>query len=106
MGRVLDVAGLGGMETGPGSFTAKISDPDCPWNNGIWKFGGDSGALEVSPAQSAECHLTIQGLAALIYGVNDPADFNLRGWGDPSLDVVAVMQSMFPPKLPYMHEYY
>ena len=106
MGRVLEVAGIGGMETGPGSFSAKISDPDCPWNNGIWKFVGDSGTLEVSPAQSADCNLAIQGLAALVYGVNDPADFAIRGWGDPSPELVAVMQAMFPPKLPYLHEYY
>jgi len=32
MGRVLNVAEIGGMETGTGSFSAKISDPDCPWN--------------------------------------------------------------------------
>ena len=106
MGRVLDVAGIGGMETGPGSFSAKISDPDCPWNNGIWKFMGDSGTLEVSLAQSADCNLTIQALSALVYGVNDPVDFAIRGWGDPSADMVSVMQTIFPPKLPYVHEYY
>lgn len=106
MGRVLDIAGMEGMEVGLGSFTAEISDPDCPWNNGIWKFEGDSGKLKISPAQSADFTLTIQGLSALVYGVNDPDDFAIRSWGDPSPAQIEIMRAMFPPKLPYLHEYY
>jgi predicted acetyltransferase len=106
MGRVLDVAEIGGMEVGSGSFCAEIRDPDCAWNNGIWKFEGASGKLEVSPTQSADCHLTTQGLSALVYGVNDPEDFVFRGWGNPSPELIAIMRQMFPPKLPYLHEGY
>jgi predicted acetyltransferase len=106
MGRVLDVSGIGGMETGPGSFTAQVTDSLCPWNNGIWKFEGGAGTLEVAPGQEAECTLTIQGLSALVYGVNDPADFAVRGWGDPSPELQNTMREIFPPKLPYLHEYY
>ncbi len=106
MGRVLDVAGICGMEAGPGSFTAEITDPDCPWNDGIWKFESVSGKLEITPTQSADCKLTIQGLSALLYGVNDPEDFSIRGWGNPRIEIMAAMRTMFPPKLPYLHEYY
>ena len=106
MGRVLDVSAIGGMKTGSGSFTAQISDPHCPWNNRTWKFEGASGTLEVTPAKNARCNLTIQGLSALVFGVNDPADFAIRGWGDPSPELQGVMREMFPPKLPYLHEYY
>ncbi len=106
MGRVLNVPEIGGMETGTGSFRAKISDPDCPWNNGTWKFDGSAGQLMISPAQTADCHLTIQGLSALVYGVNDPDDFAFRGWGNPSPEMITIMRAMFPPKLPYLHEYY
>ncbi len=106
MGRVLDVKGLNGMPCEPGTFSAQIVDSDCPWNNCIWKFRGDSGTLEVSPAPSADCTLTIQGLSALIYGTNDPGDFCFLGWGDPSLEIQAVLRTMFPQKLPYLHEYY
>ena len=84
MGRVLDVAKLGGMQTGPGSFRAQISDPDCPWNNGVWKFDGDSGTLEVAPAQQADFDLSIQGISALVYGVNDPGDFSYPRLGRPA----------------------
>ncbi|MCJ7701749.1 MAG: GNAT family N-acetyltransferase [Anaerolineales bacterium] len=110
MGRVLDVSAIGGMETGPECFSAQISDPHCPWNNGVWVFEGGSGHLEVTPAPPSglepDCHLTIQGLSALVYGVNDPADFSLRGWGDPPPHLQATLRKMFPQKLPYLHEYY
>jgi hypothetical protein len=94
------------MAVGPGSFTVEISDPDCPWNNGIWRFESDSDMLNITPAQNADGTLTIQGLSALVYGVNDPDDFAIRGWGNPSPEMVAAMRAMFPPKLPYLHEYY
>jgi predicted acetyltransferase len=106
MGRVLNVGEIKGMKVGPGSFTAEIRDDDCPWNNGTWKFESDSGKLNVSPAQNPDCMLTIQGLSALIYGVNNPDDFAFRGWGNLAPEIVSVMKKMFPPKLPYLHEHY
>jgi predicted acetyltransferase len=106
MGRVLDVAKIAGLGVGPGCFSAQISDPDCPWNNGTWKFDGTTGKLEVSTSQTADCSLTVQGLSALVYGVNDPDDFAIRGWGDPSTAMMEVMRAMFPPMLPYLHEHY
>jgi hypothetical protein len=106
MGRVLDVAGLCGLPVGTGTFTAEVVDPDCPWNQGVWTFACDGGKLEVIPALVPECRLSIQGLSALVYGVNDPADFPHRGWGDPSPELVEVMRRMFPPALPFLHEQY
>ncbi len=106
MGRVLDVSKLGGMKMGMGSFTARVIDGDCPWNNGIWTFDGESGQLEIHPGKTATFTLTIQGLSALVYGVNDPADFTIRGWGDPPVNYQTILRKMFPPKIPYLHEYY
>jgi predicted acetyltransferase len=116
MGRVVDVAKIGGMETGPGRFSARISDPLCPWNEGgpggavasagVWQFETVDGRLEVGPATQADCDLTIQALAALIYGTHDSADFVFRGWGNPSQAVQATLRSMFPPLVPYLHEYF
>ena len=106
MGRVVDVAGLGGMHTGPGSFSARISDPICPWNEGVWGFETVDRRLQVSPAEQADCDLTIQALAALIYGTHDPDDFSIRGWGNPSPDSLATMRSMFSPQVPFLHEYF
>jgi hypothetical protein len=110
MGRVVDLAQIGGMYTGPGSVTVQVSDPLCPWNEGAWRLETVDGRLQVHPvqgagaAQAADCALSIQGVSALVYGAHDPADFCLRGWGALSPQVVAVMREMFPHKLPYLHE--
>jgi hypothetical protein len=104
MGRVLDVAQIGGMMAGSGCFTARISDPLCPWNEGVWQFEAVDGALRVSAGEHPDCDLTIQGLAALVYGTHDPGDFAVRGWGNPSPAVQAAMRSLFPAQMPYLHE--
>src|SRR5512139_707450 len=43
MSRVLDVARIGGMETGAGSFSAHVTDPLLPSNEGCWKFESADG---------------------------------------------------------------
>jgi predicted acetyltransferase len=106
MGRVVDVAEIGGMETGPGRFSARVSDPLCSWNEKAWEFETVDGRLRVGPASESDCDLTIQALAALVYGTHDPGDFAFRGWGDPSPEVQATMRTMFPPRVPYLHEYF
>jgi len=83
MGRVVDVAAIGGMHTGAGRFSARISDPLCPWNEAVWRFEAADGLLQVAPAQESEFDLSIQGLSALVYGSYDPADLPIRGWGAP-----------------------
>jgi predicted acetyltransferase len=104
MGRVVDVAKIGGMQVGPGRFTVRISDPLCPWNEGIWQFESKDGRLQVSQAKKTDCELKIQALSALVYGTNDPGDFDIRGWGNPVPQIQTTMRSMFPPLLPYLGE--
>lgn len=107
MGRVVDVLKIGGMQTGTGSFVATIYDEQCAWNNNTFTFFTSAeGELSVqeTPVTNADCELTIQGLSALVYGVNDPADFVYRGWGNPSADVQMVMRQMFSPQLTHLHE--
>jgi GNAT superfamily N-acetyltransferase len=106
MGRVVDVTKIGGMAAGPGHFSARMTDPLCPWNEGTWQFEGVNGALQVSPASHADCHLTVQGLTALVYGVRDPGDYAFHGWGDPPPQLQNVMRAMFPPLMPHVHEYF
>jgi predicted acetyltransferase len=106
MGRVLDVAKIGGLQTGPGRFSARIIDSLCPWNEGLWQLQTVEGVLQVGPTERADCELAIQALTALIYGTHDPRDFAVRGWGDPSPGVQETMRTMFPPKLPYLHEFF
>jgi predicted acetyltransferase len=104
MGRVLDVTAIGGIAGGPGCFTARVADPLCPWNDGVWRFETVDGILRVAAGGHPDCDLTIQGLTALVYGTHDPGDFAIRGWGNPSPIVQAAMRSMFPAAVPYLHE--
>jgi predicted acetyltransferase len=104
MGRVLNVAEIGGMQVGTGKFSAQISDPMCPWNEGVWAFEGKDGVLQVQQGGKADCHLNIQGLSSLVYGTNDPASYIYRGWGDPNPEIQMVMREMFSPMKPYLLE--
>ncbi|MBI5962313.1 MAG: GNAT family N-acetyltransferase [Chloroflexi bacterium] len=104
MSRVLDVANIGGVEVGDGNFSAHVSDPICPFNDGKWKFESVDGRLQVSKAEDSDCELTIQGLTALIFGTHDPQDFPLRGWGNPIPEIQTVMRGMFPKLCPFLHE--
>ena len=104
MSRVLEVEKLVGMQVGDGHFSARIIDPLCPWNEGVWSFEASDGRLQVSKGSRAGCKLTIQGLTALIAGMHDPQDITLRGWGDPDPDVQILLQRIFPRMIPYMHE--
>jgi hypothetical protein len=106
MGRVLDVTQINGLQTGEGGFTARVTDPLLSRNQGVWKFETIDGKLQVSAAKEADCDLTIQGLSSLVYGTNDPTDFKIRGWGNPSTQVQDVMRGMFPKTIPFLHEMY
>jgi predicted acetyltransferase len=103
MARVIDVMGLAGLPAGPGSFTARIIDRFCPWNEGVYRFEGVEGRLAVSPAKSAGCELDIRGLTALLFGLSDPADYVYRGWGNPDPAAQAAMRAMFPALQPHIH---
>jgi predicted N-acetyltransferase YhbS len=102
MGRVINVLKLAGMQVGGGAFSAKITDPQCAWNNDIFHFESINGLLQISKAEKADCELSIQGLSALIYGSHNPEDFQWRGWGNPSAEILAIMRSLFPPMQPYL----
>jgi len=104
MCRVLDIAKISGMEAGEGSFSARIIDQLCPWNEGTWNFSGSEGRLQISKVSQVDCDLTIQGLSALIAGVDEPQDLPLRGWGNPDPEIQSILRKLFPPTFPYMHE--
>lgn len=106
MGRVVDVANIGGMEVGQGEFTVRIQDEICPWNEDVWNFTVQDGRLVISRGQKADQELTIQGLSALIFGTHRVDEFSIRGWGNPSKEIQKQMQNMFPLKQPYLHEYF
>jgi predicted acetyltransferase len=104
MNRVLDVEKLSGMHVGEGSFTARVNDPICPWNEGPWNFTGRDGMLHVTRTSAADCTLTVQGLSALVAGTHDPDDLPLRGWGDAGPKILSIQRRMFPRLVPFLHE--
>jgi predicted acetyltransferase len=104
MGRVIDISQLGGMQVGPGAFSASVIDPVCPWNEGAWKFESEDGTLQVNPTEGSDCTLSIHGVSAMIYGTHDPRTFSLRGWGDPDTDTQERIRTMFPAQQPFMYE--
>jgi predicted acetyltransferase len=93
------------MEVGPGSVTVRVRDEQCPWNEGCFRFASLDGQLHVESAGAAdaECELTSQALAALIFGTQEPETFALRGWGRPSRATQESLRSMFPRMQPYLH---
>lgn len=106
MGRVVQVAGLGGIAVGPGRVAVRIADPQAPWNDGVWSLARVAGRLVVEPVPGAQADadLTIAGLSALVFAGTDPADFPFRGWGDPDPAAQDALRALFPPALPYLHE--
>ena len=106
MGRVLDIEKMNGLNVGEGAFSVEIIDPTCPWNEGSWRFEGQSGKLYVTKTKQAEHQLTIQGLSALVYGSLAPANFRFRGWGEFPESIEKSMQNLFPLETPYLHEFF
>ena len=104
MCRVVDVEKIAGMDVGEGSFSARIIDPLCPWNECYWHFGSYDGKLEVTRTSKADCDLSIQGLTALIAGMHDPQDISLHGWCKTEAEVQSNQGGLFPRTNPFMHD--
>jgi predicted acetyltransferase len=104
MGRVVDVARLGGIGCGEGEVTLDVSDPLCAWNTGRFTFRGEGGRLAVEPGGNHAIPITIHGLSALVFTGHDPADFRFRGWGDPDAATQADLCGLFPAAVPDIHE--
>jgi hypothetical protein len=95
---------MGGMKTGTGSFSVHITDSRLSSNEGNLKFESVDGCVQVSKTNDVDCELTVQGLTALALGTHDPQDFRLRGWGNPRPEIQTVMRTMFPMRIPFLHE--
>ncbi len=106
MGRIINLERLGGMPVGAGEVQFVLTDSDCDWHCGKWSLSSDQGTLAIKKTETVDFSLTIQGLSALIYGVCDPGEFELRGWGSPNPDQQTTLRNMFPPASPFIHAMY
>jgi predicted N-acetyltransferase YhbS len=104
MVRLLSVDALAGTRVGPGRVAVEVVDD--PFVAGRYVFDGDSGALEVdrgaAPATTPVATLTVGGLSALVYGVLDPEEVVLRGFGTVAADAATQLRSLWPREVPYL----
>ena len=102
MARVLSLDGLRGLPTGPGRVRVDIVDD--PFIAGSHLLDGGDGQLEISRGgESAPvATLTAAGISALVYGVLDPDELPLRGFGTVPPDAAAELRSLFPRSTPHL----
>jgi predicted acetyltransferase len=103
MARILSVDGLAGMPVGPGQVTLEVVRD--PFIAGRYTLDGTAGGLEVQRggASAPVATLTAAGLSGLVYGVLDPDDLSIRGFGEVRRDAAARLRTLFPRTIPYLH---
>ena len=103
MARILSVDGLAGMPVGPGQVTLEVVRD--PFIAGRYMLDGTAGGLEVQRggASAPGATLTAAGLSGLVYGVLDPDDLSIRGFGEVRRDAAARLRTLFPRTIPYLH---
>ncbi len=91
--RVVDVAAaLGGLPwPEPARLTLRVSDPDCPWNDGTFALELGPGGATAKRADAAEpdAGLDVRSLAALLTGTAAPATLLADGRAEGSLAALA-----------------
>ncbi|WP_246277751.1 GNAT family N-acetyltransferase [Phytohabitans rumicis] len=95
MARVLSVDALAG--SGPGRVVVEVVDD--PFIAGTYLLDGPT----VTPSDGVpDATLRAAGLSALVYGVLDPDELPLRGFGTVSPDAGAQLRALFPRQVPYL----
>jgi GNAT superfamily N-acetyltransferase len=106
MGRVLSVEGLNGMPVGPAQMAVEVVDD--PFIAGHYELDGSSGVLDARRATGLvpDATLTVAGLSGLVYGVLDPDELPIRGFGQVSGQAAERLRTLFPRALPYLHAHF
>ncbi|MGW0432531.1 GNAT family N-acetyltransferase [Micromonospora sp. NPDC003197] len=103
MARVLSLEALAGLAVGSGRLTVEVVDDR--FIGGSYLLDGTDGKLEVvrgSESLLPSATLTGAGLSGLVYGVLDPADVAIRGFGTLDRDAEAELRTLFPRCTPYL----
>jgi predicted N-acetyltransferase YhbS len=103
MARVLSLEGLAGLTVGTGGVTVEVVDDELL--SGRYWLESDAGRLVVSTGVTGEpdATLTAPGVSALLYGVLDPVDVLVRGFGQADADAITALRSLFPRAMPYLY---
>ncbi len=85
--RIVDIVeALNGLPITCEPFTFAISDPQCSWNESIFRVDGDRGSLTAKryngdvQNMAIDFHATIAGISALIYGTGAIAELVHKQW--------------------------
>jgi hypothetical protein len=106
MGRVLSVEGLAGMPVGAAQVAVEVVDD--PFIAGHYELDGSSGLLDARRATGLvpDATLTVAGLSGLVYGVLDPDELAVRGFGQAGGEAAERLRTLFPRALPYLHAHF
>lgn len=106
MGRVLSMDGLAGMPVGSAQVTVAI-DGDM-FVSGCYLLDGTTGTLSVRPGAvcDADATLTAAGLSALVYGVLDPEEAEIRGHAQLRPGAALLLRTLFPRCVPYVFAHF
>jgi predicted acetyltransferase len=101
MARVLSVEGLAGMPTGAGQVSVEVVDD--LFIAGRYSLDGTAGTLAVRRTTGElDATLTAAGLSGLVYGVLDPDEVVIRGFGRVPGEAAARLRALFPRRVPYL----
>ncbi|WP_165449397.1 GNAT family N-acetyltransferase [Krasilnikovia cinnamomea] len=103
MARLLSVEALSGAAVGEAAgVTVTVVDDDLI--GGSYRLAGVAGRLTVErdPGGGAQATLNCAGLSGLAYGVLDPVDVVVRGFGQVDREAVAPLRALFPRTMPYV----
>ncbi|GAB3156310.1 hypothetical protein GCM10027290_54010 [Micromonospora sonneratiae] len=103
MARVLSLDALTGLAVGPGRVNVEIVED--PFIAGHYLLDGVDGKLAVVRGQETSvptATLTAAGVSGLVYGVLDPAELAVRGFGVVDRAAGAQLRALFPRQLPYL----
>ena len=103
MGRVLPLEALAGLPTGPGRVVVELVDGH--FISGRYVLDGMTGMLDIGCGQHP-APLTTMGLAGLVYGVLEPEDIVIRGFGDIPRDTADQLRLMFPELIPHFFAHF
>ncbi len=106
--RVVDLpATLAGLSApAEAEFTLSLTDPDCPWQDGVFRLrlGPDGCEATLAPAgTTADVSLGPLGLAAALFGAQDPRSLLATGVAEgdvAALDALAGLLSRHPVYMP------
>ena len=92
----LSLEGLAGSPVGPGAVVVRVVDDELL--EGSYLLREDGGRLVVrrAPAGGPGATVTAAGMSGLVYGVLDPVDVVVRGFGTVGDDAAAGLRVMFP----------